>query len=67
MHAFWKKNHLGKDISLGDVPRLEIYESKLIGNASKVYWMFAIICHEKKNAEYFVYVIIDYKNPYYLL
>ena len=53
MHAIWKKNHLGNDISVGAVPRLEKDESKLIGNESKVYWMFAIICRETKKCRIF--------------
>lgn len=65
MLHFGKKNHL--DISVGGELCLEIDESKLIGNESKVYWMFAIICVKQKNVEFFVYVIIDQENPYYLL
>ena len=53
MYSFWKKNHLGKDISVIGVPRLEIDESKLIGNQSKVYWKFAIICRETKKCRIF--------------
>ena len=53
MHDDWKKNRLGNDISSGGVPRLEIDESKLLGNQTKVYWMFGIICRASKKCRIF--------------
>ena len=40
MHENWKNNILGLDISEGGVPRLEIDESKIIGNQHQVFWKF---------------------------
>ena len=43
MHEFWKNNMLGQSPSIGGVPRIEIDESKIIGNSEKVFWMFGLI------------------------
>ena len=57
MHENWKNNILGYEISEGGVARLEIDESKIIGNQNKVYWMFEIIGRSTKDCR--VFCILD--------
>lgn len=44
MHKDWSVNNLGSEPSTGGVPRIEIDESKILGNEKTVYWMFGMIC-----------------------
>lgn len=60
MHENWKNNILGYDISEGGVPRLEIDESKIIGNQNKVYWMFGIIDRSTKDCR--VFCVLDNRS-----
>ena len=65
MHENWKNNFLGTDISEGGVPRLEIDESKIIGNENKVYWMFGIIDRSSKECR--VFCVLDNRSRETLL
>ena len=56
MHEKWKNNCLGYDISEGGLPRLEIDESKIIGNQNKVYWIFGIIDSSTKDCRVFCFL-----------
>ena len=65
MHANWSINMLGENISTGGVPRLEIDESKIIGNQNKVYWMFGII--DRSNKDCRVFCVLDNRSRESLL
>ena len=67
MHLEWKLEKLATEPNIGGIPRVEIDESKIIGNNEKVLYMFGIIDRKDKNVEYFVLVITDPKKHYYLL
>ena len=57
MHKEWKKYLLGYKPSDNGVPRVEIKESKIIGNYQKTKWMFRMI--DRADKEAWVYCIID--------
>ena len=57
MHMDWLINPLGTEPSSGGVARVEIDESKLIGNNNIVYYMFGMIDSCTKNAH--VYCVLD--------
>ena len=52
-HKEWKQKLLGDEHSTGGVPRIEINESKIIGNANTVYYMFGMIDIADKNCSIF--------------
>ena len=56
MHETWKKEPLCYNID-GEIPRVEIDESKLIANQEKTYWMFGIIERKSKNCR--VFTVLD--------
>jgi hypothetical protein len=53
LHKYWEKNQLGKEPSDGGVSRIEIDESKIVGNQNKVFWMFGIIDRFDKECRIF--------------
>lgn len=55
MHKAWEAEPLCYHID-GEIPRVEIDESKILGNQNKIYWMFGII--ECKNKECRVYTVL---------
>ena len=50
IHNKWKKNLLGLEPSEKGVPRIEIDESKIIGNNDNTIWMFGMIDRYDKGA-----------------
>ena len=65
MHKEWKKSMLGVEPCTGGVPRVEIDESKIIGNSEKVYYMFGIIDRSNKNCR--VFCVMDNRSRESLL
>ena len=65
MHINWKKNQLGTEPASGGVARVEIDESKIIGNFNKVYYMFGMIDRVNKKAR--VYCVLDNRTKESLL
>ena len=63
MHSEWKLKKLATELNIGRIPRVEIDESKLIGNNEKVLYMFGIIDRNDKKCR--VFFVLD--KPYYLL
>ena len=57
MHKEWRNNKLGHQPSSGGVPRLEIDESKILGNINKIYWMFGII--DRASGDCRVFCVLD--------
>ena len=61
MHNFWKNNVLGTTISVHGVPRLEVDESKIFGNANKVY------IADRASKDYRVFCLMDNRSKETLL
>ena len=57
MHKEWKNKILGCEPSDNGVARVEIDESKIIGNYAKTIWMFGMIDRADKEAR--VYCVLD--------
>ena len=57
MHKDWSKNYLGIELSEGGVPRIEIDESKILGNENRIYWMFGMICRASKKCR--IYCVLN--------
>lgn len=57
MHKDWSKNYLGIELSEGGVPRIEIDESKIVGNENRIYWMFGMICRASKKCR--IYCVLN--------
>ena len=57
MHNEWKEKLLGLEPSDNGVARVEIDESKIIGNYEKTIWMFGMIDRADKNAR--IYCVLD--------
>ena len=53
MHKSWENNPLGKEPTIDGVFRIEIDESKIVGNQNKVFWMFGIIDRFDKDCRVF--------------
>ena len=64
-HLEWGKNYLGAEPSTGGVPRIEIDESKIIGNGNTVYYMFGMIDRADKNCR--VFCVMDNHSKEFLL
>ena len=60
-----EKKQIGTEPASGGVARLEIDESKIIGNFNKVYYMFGMIDRVNKNAR--VYYVLDNRTKESLL
>ena len=60
-----EKNPLGTEPDKGGVARVEIDESKIIGNYNKVYYKFWMIDRVNKNAR--VYCVLDNRTKESLL
>ena len=52
-HKNWKIEKLGNNICEKGYACMEIDESSIIGNNTKVYWMFGIIDHHSKDVRVF--------------
>lgn len=65
MHKDWNKTKLGLDPSVGGEPHVEIDESKIIGNANKIFWMFGIIDRATKECR--VFTVLDNRTKETLL
>ena len=59
-----EKNKLGVKISAAGVTRIEIDESKIIGNAKKLFWLLGIIDQSTKECSV-LYFIIEIRKLYY--
>ena len=53
MHLEWKLEKLATEPNIGGIPRVEIDESKIIGNNEKVLYMFGIIDRKDKKCRVF--------------
>ena len=53
MQKSWENNPLGKEPTIDGVARIEIDESKIVGNQNKVFWMFGIIDRFDKDCRVF--------------
>ena len=65
MHLEWKLEKLATEPNIGGIPRVEIDESKIIGNNEKVLYMFGII--DRKDKKCRVFCISDNRSKETLL
>ena len=63
-HEIWRKEPLCYHND-GEIARVEIDESKLLGNQNQVYWMFGIIERSTKNCR--VFTVLDNRSREVLL
>ena len=64
-HEEWKKRPLGMEPSTNGVARVEIDESKIIGNQNKILWMFGMIDRADKEAR--IFCVMDNRTKENLL
>ena len=65
MHKEWKQVKLASEPCNGGIPRVEIDESKIIGNSEKVFYMFGIIDRYDNNCR--VFCVLDNRSRETLL
>ena len=65
MNNEWNENKLGLKIPAWEVPRVKIDESKIIGNAKKIFWMLDIINRLTKECR--VFTVLDNRDKESLL